>query len=105
MSAPRKCLQCRQLYKDGGENFCSVRCYDWHHHLREVAEAARVFAERQKAGMNIFDAAENLPTPRLNRAGARQGDLRNLYQEASTSTPKASPPSDSAPPRPLGLSA
>jgi hypothetical protein len=81
MSAPRKCLQCRQLYKDGGENFCSVQCYDWHHHLREVAEAARVFAERQKAGMSIFEAAENLPIPRLNRAGARQSDLRELYQE------------------------
>ncbi len=81
MSAPRKCLQCRQPYKDGGENFCSVRCYDWHHHLREIAEAARVFAERQRAGADIFSAAEDLPTPRTNRRGAKQSDIRKLYQQ------------------------
>jgi hypothetical protein len=79
MSAPRKCLQCRQPYKAGGENFCSVRCYDWHHHLREVAEASRVFAERQKAGADPFEAAQDLPVPRLNRLGAKQNELRALY--------------------------
>jgi hypothetical protein len=77
----RKCLQCKQPYRDGGENFCSVRCHEWHNHLREVAEAARVFAERQKAGMDIFNAAENLPVPRMNRGGARQADIRALYQD------------------------
>jgi hypothetical protein len=83
MSALRKCLQCKQAYKDGGSNFCSVRCHEWHNHLREIQEAAQVFAERQKAGLDIFSAAEDLPVPRLNRAGARQSELRKLYQQAS----------------------
>jgi hypothetical protein len=53
----------------------------WKRHLLEVAEAARIFGALQAAGVNIFDAAERVPTPRANRAGARQSDLRRLYQE------------------------
>jgi hypothetical protein len=41
----------------------------WQRHLLEVAEAARIFDKRQAAGMNIFDAADNLPVPRMNRHG------------------------------------
>jgi hypothetical protein len=38
-------------------------------HCLEVAEAARIFDERQEAGIGIFDAAENLPVPRMNWSG------------------------------------
>jgi hypothetical protein len=35
-------------------------------HVEEIAAACRIFDERQKAGMNIFEAAENLPIPQMN---------------------------------------
>lgn len=38
-------------------------------HCLEVAEARKIFDERQAAGMDIFEAAENLPVPRMNRRG------------------------------------
>jgi hypothetical protein len=50
-------------------------------HTLEVREAAKMFDAMQAAGMSIFDAAENLPVPRMNRAGARQDDLRELYRD------------------------
>ena len=37
-------------------------------HVQEVAEAAKIFDARQAAGMDIFDAAKNLPVPRMNRS-------------------------------------
>jgi hypothetical protein len=49
-------------------------------HVLEVAEARKIFDARQAAGMSIFDAAENLPVPRMNRKGKPQPYLRNLYQ-------------------------
>jgi hypothetical protein len=48
-------------------------------HGLEVAEAAKIFDARQAAGMDIFDAAENLPVPRMNRSGLRSNELRKLY--------------------------
>jgi hypothetical protein len=38
-------------------------------HVLEVAEAAKLFDARQAAGMSIFEAAEGLPVPRMNRGG------------------------------------
>jgi hypothetical protein len=38
------------------------------HNIIEVAEAARIFDARQAAGMDIVEAAKNLPVPRLNRS-------------------------------------
>jgi hypothetical protein len=40
-------------------------------HVLEVAEAAKVFAALQASGMDIFDAAEKVPTPRMNRLGTQ----------------------------------
>jgi hypothetical protein len=53
----------------------------WKRHLLEVAEAARIFGALQAVGMDIFEAAERVPTPRMNRAGARQSELRELYRD------------------------
>jgi hypothetical protein len=39
----------------------------WDRHVLEVAEAARIFGARQAAGMDIIEAAKNLPIPRMNR--------------------------------------
>ena len=50
-------------------------------HVLEVAEAARIFGALQAAGVNIFDAAERVPVARMNRAGARQSELRELYRD------------------------
>jgi len=38
-------------------------------HVLEVAEVAKIFDVRQAAGMSIFEAAEGLPVPRMNRGG------------------------------------
>ncbi len=46
----------------------------------EVAEAARIFGARLTAGMDIFQAAENLPVARMNRRGTPQAQLRALYR-------------------------
>jgi hypothetical protein len=51
-------------------------------HCEEIAEAARIFAARQAAGMDIFDAAEGLRVPEMNRAGAPRAQLRTLYAGA-----------------------
>jgi len=50
-------------------------------HTLEVREAAKMFDAMQAVGMNIGDAAERVPTPRMNRAGARQSELRELYRD------------------------
>jgi hypothetical protein len=50
-------------------------------HVLEVAEAAKLFDGMQAAGASIFVAAENVPTPRMNRTGMPQARLRALYQE------------------------
>jgi hypothetical protein len=47
-------------------------------HTLEVREAARVFDALQAAGMDIFDAAEKVPTPRMNRTSMPQTQLRSL---------------------------
>jgi len=60
-----------------------VDCFsDWlfERHCSEVAEAAKIFDARQAAGMSIFDAAENLPVPRANRAGLPAAAIRKLYE-------------------------
>jgi hypothetical protein len=51
-------------------------------HTLEVAEAVKIFGALQAVGMDIFEAAERVPTPRMNRKSARQNDLRRLYQDA-----------------------
>jgi hypothetical protein len=50
-------------------------------HVLEIAEVQKIFDARQVAGMDIFDAAEGLPIPRMNRKGAPQAAIRVLYQE------------------------
>jgi hypothetical protein len=60
----------------------------WKRHLLEIAEAARIFGALQAAGIDLFEAAENLPTPRMNRAVAGQSELRELYQEELPPTQK-----------------
>jgi hypothetical protein len=50
-------------------------------HTLEVREAAKMFDAMQAVGMDIFEAADRVPTPRMNRASARQSDLRKLYQD------------------------
>ncbi len=49
-------------------------------HVLEIAEAARIFNALQSAGVDIFESAERVPTPRMNRTGARQSELRKLHQ-------------------------
>jgi hypothetical protein len=36
--------------------------------LEEIAEAARIFADLQATGMDVFEAAKRVPTARANRA-------------------------------------
>jgi hypothetical protein len=50
-------------------------------HTLEVAEAARIFGALQADGVDPFEAAERVPTPRMNRGGAGQTELRKLYQD------------------------
>jgi hypothetical protein len=57
-------------------------------HTLEVAEAAKLFSALQAVGIDPFEAAERMPTPRMNRASARQGELRKLYQEELQPTQK-----------------
>jgi hypothetical protein len=50
-------------------------------HTLEIAEAAKMFNALQSLGIDPFEAAENLPVPRMNRGGARHDELRELYQQ------------------------
>ncbi len=49
-------------------------------HVLEVAAAAKIFDALQAGGMDIFEAAEKVPVPRMNRASKSQAHLRSLYQ-------------------------
>jgi hypothetical protein len=49
-------------------------------HLLEIQEAQKMFDALQSLGIDPFVAAEQVPTPRANRRGASQADIRKLYQ-------------------------
>jgi hypothetical protein len=59
-------------------------------HVLEVREAAKMFDAMQAVGMDPFEAAERTPMAYLNRRGARQSALREMYQQEHRS--EALPP-------------
>lgn len=58
----------------------------WTRHLAEIAEAQKIFDSRQADGVDIFDAAEDLPVPALNRRGSSSTQLRKLHQTPLSQT-------------------
>jgi hypothetical protein len=62
------------------QEYARTKDQRWKRHVLEIAEAAKMFEAMQAVGMDIFDAAERVPVPRMNRTGARQSELRNLYR-------------------------
>jgi hypothetical protein len=54
----------------------------WQRHLLEVAEGQRMFDAMQDPGVDIFDASQRIPTPRMDRAGMESGaHLQQLVME------------------------
>jgi hypothetical protein len=73
------------IWPDAWHEYWKAHCPEGRKHVRlveEIAEARRLFDERQANGVGIFEAAENLPVPEMNRAGAGQSALRKIYEAA-----------------------
>jgi hypothetical protein len=60
-------------------------------HTQEIAEAARIFNQLQDLGIDPFEAAEMVPTPRANRRGRSSAELHALYQVAPAPPAQSSP--------------
>jgi hypothetical protein len=56
-------------------------------HTLEVREAARMFDAMQAAGLDIGEAAERVPTPRMNRRGRSSVELRAMYLQSPPAPP------------------
>jgi hypothetical protein len=52
----------------------------WRRFIVEIEAAQKQFDAAQELGVDIFEAAELVPTARANRKGARQSDIRALYR-------------------------
>jgi hypothetical protein len=63
----RKCILCKTLSYEVEHSFCYDNCRSSYLHLREIETAKRIFDKRQANGSDIFQARQDLPTPRLNR--------------------------------------